>query len=96
MTIIGYTFKAENYTPKGLIEHLVNEGVRSPGAYGMSAEDVLDQWAGEEGVDRDDEWSFDSSDFPKPLDSDLHSIAVGTTYRNEDGDYVDAHGNEVS
>lgn len=96
MTIIGYTFQAEDYTPKGLVQHLVDEGIRSPGALGMSPEDVLDQWATEEGVDRDDEWSYDSSNFPKPIDPEIHSIDVGTTYRNEDGDYVDAHGNEVS
>lgn len=95
MTILGYTYQAENFTPDGLVAELVAKGTRAPGALGMSAEHVLDQWATEDGIDREDEWSFDSGDFPKVIDDDLTDILVGESFLNQDGSYVDAHGNVV-
>jgi hypothetical protein len=68
--IAGYTYRANMFSPADLIAYLVMRGDRSPGALGMDAEDVLDQWAGEEGIDRDDETTFDSDDFPKVVFAD--------------------------
>lgn len=95
MTIIGYTYQAENFTPDGLVAELVSAGTRAPGALGMGAEFVLDQWATETGLDREDEWSYDSENFPKVIDDDLTDVLVGETFRTQDGEYVDAHGNVV-
>ncbi|MHD0294280.1 hypothetical protein [Rhodococcus qingshengii] len=65
--IAGYTYKAENMMGETLIERLIAESIASPGARGMSAEDVLDQIAGTNGIDRSDEYSYNSGDFPKPI-----------------------------
>ncbi|MGI6797954.1 hypothetical protein [Gordonia sihwensis] len=67
MKIAGYTYKAENYRPDQLREMMIVEGTLSPGARGMSVEDALDQAAGANGIDRHDEWTFDSGDFPKVI-----------------------------
>lgn len=65
--IVGYTYKADNYLPETLIELMISNGTASPGARGMSAEDVLDQIAATNGIDREDEYSFDTDDFPKVI-----------------------------
>ena len=63
MDIVGYTFQAANYCP-GCIE----------GAYGdntfsatMFPEDALDALAALAGIDRMDEHSYDSDEFPKVI-----------------------------
>ena len=63
----GYTYKAENYRAEALVELLIKEGRLAPGARGTGAEEALNQLAGGEGVERDDERSFDSDDFPKTI-----------------------------
>lgn len=63
--IVGYTYRAENHRPAALVEILITEGRLSPGARGMDADEALDQLAAIEGVDREDEYSFDSDEFPK-------------------------------
>tara|TARA_R110002051_G_scaffold314950_8_gene392723 strand:- start:306 stop:899 length:594 start_codon:yes stop_codon:yes gene_type:complete len=63
--IVGYTYKAENYRAKDLVEQLITDGLAAPAARDMEIEDVLNQIAGTEAVDRDDEYSFDSDEFPK-------------------------------
>ena len=63
----GYTYEAENYRADALVELLIREGRLAPGARGTGAEEALNQLAGGEGVDRDDEFSFDSDDFPKTI-----------------------------
>lgn len=63
--IVGYSYKAATYCPEHLIELMVQNGTASPGARGMAPEDVLDQLAAGEGIEREDEHSFDSDDFPK-------------------------------
>lgn len=68
--IVGYTYKADNYLPEALIELMISNGTASPGARGMSAEDVLDQIAATNGIDREDEYSFDTDDFPKVIFAD--------------------------
>lgn len=65
--IVGYTYKAAQFCPEHLIEFMVQNGYASPGARGMAVEDVLDQLAGAEGIDRENQHSFDSDDFPKPI-----------------------------
>lgn len=66
--IIGYTFQAELYTPFGVLEALYShpnfEGWRN--VLGVrSVETELDEIAAAFGIDRTDEYSFDSDEFPK-------------------------------
>jgi len=68
--IVGYTYNAENYLPDSLIETLITKGMLAPGARGMSTEEALDQAAAIDGIDRYDERSFDSGDFPKVIFSE--------------------------
>lgn len=63
--IEAYTYNAALYCPDCVIEELIARGEASPGARGMDTEDALDQIAGANGIDRMDERSFDSGDFPK-------------------------------
>ncbi len=65
-TIVAYSFP-ETYCPEHLIEEMIVRGMASPGARGMAVEDVLDQIAGATGIDRQDERTFDSSEFPKVI-----------------------------
>lgn len=69
--IAGYTYLAEEYTPDQLhaayVERWVDEGACSPAARDMGMEDILNQRAAAEGINRDDEYSFDSDDFPKVI-----------------------------
>lgn len=68
MRIIGYTYRAKNYTPSALIIYMVARGELSPAArWDMSPEDALDQLASAYGIERDDEYSFDSDNFPKVI-----------------------------
>lgn len=70
--IVGYTYRAENYMPANLIEVLIANGEASPAARDMNVEEVLNQIAGANAIDRMDEYSFDSSEFPKVIfDSQL-------------------------
>lgn len=67
-SIAGYTYRAENYTPEKLIDFLVAEGrVDLDSAAKWSAERILDTLAAARGIDRYDERSFDSGDFPKVI-----------------------------
>ena len=65
--IIGYTYRADNYTPAALISYMVQIRELSPAAIDVRPEEALDQLAGACCVDRDDEYSFDSDDFPKVI-----------------------------
>jgi hypothetical protein len=68
-TIAGYTYQADNFCPK----HIVAQLTANPGDAGHAAaviadpETHLDLLARLAGVDRTDEWSFDSGDFPKVI-----------------------------
>jgi hypothetical protein len=71
--ITGYTYKADNYCPTHIIDSLATyeggmyEGWElAPGAY-VSAEDTLDEIAYAFHIDRLDEDTFDSGDFPKVI-----------------------------
>jgi len=65
--IVGYTFKADNYRGDDLIEELIKAKLASPAARDMAVEDVLDQIAGANAIDREDEYTFDTDDFPKVI-----------------------------
>ena len=100
MSIIGYTYQGENYAPDAIIEAVTSSEKFDGWALGkgitMPVEQNLDEIAYHFGIDRHQEESFDSDDFPKTIDTDLHDVEVGISFLNADGDYVDAHGNVVS
>lgn len=71
-TIVAYTFRAENLCPTCLLAALptgpgeaFDGWALAPGVEPMSVEDNLDEIAAAFGIDRMDEYSFDSDDFPK-------------------------------
>ena len=57
-----YIYRGSNYTGGRLIEELIRTGVASPGARGMDVEDVLNQIAGANAIDRD---TAPSDEFPR-------------------------------
>lgn len=63
--IVAYIYQAEELCPTCTIEALLRNGEASPAARDMNEETVLDQIAGANAIDRHDESSFDSDDFPK-------------------------------
>jgi hypothetical protein len=70
--IVAYTFNAETLCPRCVIDKLpTGEGqafdgwALAPGAAPMSTEDNLNEIAMAFGIDRQDEYTFDSDDFPK-------------------------------
>lgn len=69
--IVGYTFNADVYHGECL-------PLTGPGS--ESVEDVLDQLARDRGIDRYDERSYDSGDFPKVI---LDSMIEGPEYCGE-------------
>lgn len=72
-TIVGYTFRAENLCPPCTIRSLPTgegeafDGWKDMSAPPVSAEENLDEIAVAFGIDRGNEWSFDSGDFPKVI-----------------------------
>jgi len=70
--IVGYTYQADNYCP----EHIVAQLTANPGHTGHqaasipNAEQHLDLLARLAGVDREDEYTFDTDDFPKVIVAD--------------------------
>jgi hypothetical protein len=63
--IAGYTYRADLLCPSCTIEAMIGAGDAGPAARDMPTEDVLEQCAGALGIDRDDEHTFDSDEFPK-------------------------------
>lgn len=77
-TIVGYVYAAAALCPTCTIEGLIGQGRLAPGARGMREEDALDQLAAVEGIDRQDEHSYDSDDFPKVIfASDVEGESCG-------------------
>ena len=69
--IVGYTFCADVVCPECMLD-LANEWLYADGlkvGY-MIVEDALDAWATSVKITRDDEWTFDSSEFPKVIFAD--------------------------
>ena len=67
--IVGYTYRADIYCPGCIIAAVARAypGSVAPAAHDMDPEDALDQIAVylDTGIDRDDEHTFDSMEFPK-------------------------------
>lgn len=81
--IVGYTYNTENYTPDGLVK--VFAPVMADHPDGVEA--VLDGLAKAFAIDRYDEQTFDSSEFPKIIFADW--VQDGETFLDENGQYVD-------
>jgi hypothetical protein len=64
-TIVGYTFKGRRFCTDHILGHLHNNGNFNIAGDRRSVEGVLDDVAGERGIDREDEHGFDSDVFPK-------------------------------
>ena len=60
--IVGYSYDADTYCPS----HVVNPALFP----GRTMEEILDGLAETQGIDRTDEASFDSSEFPKVITRD--------------------------
>jgi hypothetical protein len=71
--VYGYTYRAAEYCPTCLIENMVTARELAPAARDMSEESALEQLAAASAIDYDDERSYDSDDFPKPID-DRHEL----------------------
>ena len=84
--IVAYTYSANQFTPSGLIQTLINEKRLTLAALDMREEDALDQLAAYELIDREDERSFDSDSFPKVIFRD--QVEDWDQFVNENGDYV--------
>ncbi|MGH9228314.1 MAG: hypothetical protein ACRD07_06190 [Acidimicrobiales bacterium] len=63
--IAAYLYRAGLYCPACAIEAMIAHRDASPAARDMPVEAVLDQCAEALALDRGDEASFDSSEFPK-------------------------------
>ena len=61
----GYVFQCSIYCPSCMIEILIERGDAAPAARGMISVEVLEQISHAAGVDFDDEYSYDSDEFPK-------------------------------
>lgn len=65
MEIAGYIYCADIYCPACIVEEMIRRREASPGARDMDVEEVLDQIASANAIDRYDESSYDSGEFPK-------------------------------
>jgi hypothetical protein len=75
--IAAYTYRAEVLCPSCVIEAMIAAADASPAARDMTTEDVLRQCAGANAIDRDDETSYDSDEFPTVVLLDqLHDVAA--------------------
>jgi hypothetical protein len=63
--IAAYVYRADLRCPACTIEAMIAHRDASPAARDMPVEDVLDQCAAAMTIDRNDETSYDSSEFPK-------------------------------
>lgn len=68
--VVAYTYQSSLVHGRCLVDEMVRERVLSPAAYEMDPETVLDQHAAANGIDRTDEHTFDSDDFPKVVFAD--------------------------
>jgi hypothetical protein len=73
--IAAYTYRAEIYCQACVTEAMIATGDASPAARDMTTADVLDQCADASSIDRTDEHSYDSFEFPKVVF--LHQLADG-------------------
>lgn len=67
MGIVGYSYRADIYCPRCIRGQLHGSSAEPDYSADLEVEQLLDELAVDRGVDRADEWSFDSGDFPKPI-----------------------------
>lgn len=88
--IVAYTYKAEQYTPAGVIAALDYDddfdGWRLGTGVVMTPEENLDELAAAFGINRQNEHSFDSDVFPKVIFGS--SVEPDEEFLNEHGEYV--------
>lgn len=69
--IVGYTFKGASYCPEHIVEAVTSteeyDGWALADRITMPVEDNLNEIAAAFGIDRQDESSFDSDEFPKVI-----------------------------
>jgi hypothetical protein len=69
--IVGYTYQVADHCEDCLRKPALTGSAEAGAAMSWgdcgSTEDILAEWAGVLGLDRDDEKSFDSADFPKVI-----------------------------
>jgi len=76
--VTAYTYKADIYCVDCIIEAMLMEREATPAARDMPVESALDQIAEANAIDRYDESTFDSYEFPKVVFSDqLHGEHCG-------------------
>lgn len=63
--IAGYCYRADLYCPPCVIEEMIAARDASPAAADKPTEGALDRCADAMAIDRDDETSYDSGEFPK-------------------------------
>jgi hypothetical protein len=63
--IAAYLYQADLYCPACIIDAMIAHKDAAPAARDMPVDDVLDQCADAMAIDRHDETSYDSSEFPK-------------------------------
>lgn len=63
--IVAYVYVAEILCPEDTKEAMLATGLTAPAAQQMAVEPLLDQIAAYLQIDRQDEHTFDSHDFPK-------------------------------
>lgn len=80
--VVGYDYNGRQLCAYCLIETLISVGEASPAARDMDTDDVLDQIAQANAIDRDDESSYDSDEFPKVIFRDsVHNGIPHEWYR---------------
>ena len=81
MSIVGYTYNTENYCPDDMRDIAIRKA-RELGDATMwgdcgSPEEIIGTWASLEGIDRYDERTYDSGDFPKViLSTGVHDVCT--------------------
>lgn len=68
-TVVAYTFRADIYCPTCIVVVMIADGA-DPEMGESGSELALDVWAANENLDRYDERTFDSGDFPKVVFAD--------------------------
>lgn len=76
--IVAYMYKADIFQPEDIVEHMANNAAVPIHLWpqvldgNLSAEEALDIIAADAGIDRENESSFDSDDFPKVVFRDQY------------------------
>ena len=65
--VVAYMYDAGEYCPEHTVEMMIADGIAGVAARYMATEDVMWQCSNAMGIDADDLYSYDSSEFPKPL-----------------------------